>query len=542
MTIVIGLIDLNYMNILNLTNKGYSARFFAGITIVSLLLSAFPAAFFVANAASLYSSASASADMSAEFASGNIDASGFNNLVLSFDFDASELDGTAPADSFTYGWRDAGGDNDIATFNGLAGADPAEVSSISTPLPSAAQVADLEVYVKVVANTATDVVDLANISVSGDVVPAGTVWNSTDDLYFTTLQEAIDAATTGTGDVIELTADLTVATEVGVDKSIVLDGNGFTISPNFIKESTPGSNSVLQVNTDNVIIKDVVIDGTGGTNLHGINTYKIEDLELQDVSLLNNDYSGLVVNGSVVIVTDITTSGNGWHGINVDLGTNVTDPAELTVEGSSSHDEALHIYVDDTTEAVSVIDSESQYDVTNMPFKASDRLYTLKALPDYPCESTDTLENTTFDTFTLGDVDAQNGWSSTGSFDQEVVTNTYGYSDFGCQSLRVSNAVTSGSFGDQTFAAPIPDSVGESDATTGSFSEGTRYNHFEIEFDIASAMPNAKQDDLALSVSPDRGDGSRMSYLSFADTDDGISVTFTTLRERPTQQASLLLI
>ncbi|PIR88814.1 MAG: hypothetical protein COU09_00060 [Candidatus Harrisonbacteria bacterium CG10_big_fil_rev_8_21_14_0_10_44_23] len=104
--------------------------------------------------------------------------------------------------------------------------------------------------------------------------------------------------------------------------------------------------------------------------------------------------------------------------------------------------------------------------------------------------------------------------------------NTYGYTTFGCQSLRISNAVTSGSFGDQTFAAPLSDSVGEADATTGSFSEGTRYNHYEAQFDIASTKPDEEQSGLFLSVSPDRGDGSRMSYLSFADTSGGIQVTF----------------
>lgn len=129
-------------------------------------------------------------------------------------------------------------------------------------------------------------------------------------------------------------------------------------------------------------------------------------------------------------------------------------------------------------------------------------------------------------TYSLGNINGQDGWSKTGPFDVAVVSNTFGYAAFGSQSLRISNAITSGSFGDQTFAKPLVDSVGEVDATAGSFSEGTRQTHFEMQFDIASTMPEAQQPGLSLSVSPDRGDGSRMSYLSFVDGVSGIDVTF----------------
>ncbi len=129
-------------------------------------------------------------------------------------------------------------------------------------------------------------------------------------------------------------------------------------------------------------------------------------------------------------------------------------------------------------------------------------------------------------TYSVGNINGQDGWSKTGPFDSAVVSNTYGYTTFGSQSLRISNAVTSGSFGDQTFAKPLVDSVGEVDATAGTFSEGTRKTRFEMQFDIASTVPTAEQPGMALSVSPDRGDGSRMSYLSFADSPTGVVVTF----------------
>ena len=134
-------------------------------------------------------------------------------------------------------------------------------------------------------------------------------------------------------------------------------------------------------------------------------------------------------------------------------------------------------------------------------------------------------DDTTFDTFTLGSVNGQHGWSSTGPYDQEVVTNTYGYPAFGCKSLRISNAVTSGSFGDQTFSYSTANEAGETVAENGGMSGGARQNHFEAQFDFASTM-STQQSGLFLSVSPDRGDGARMSYLGFDDQAGGINVIF----------------
>ncbi len=128
-------------------------------------------------------------------------------------------------------------------------------------------------------------------------------------------------------------------------------------------------------------------------------------------------------------------------------------------------------------------------------------------------------------TYTVGNINNQDGWMKTGSFDSAVASNVYGYGTFGGQSLRMSDAVTSGSFGDQTFAKPLVDSVGETAATAGSYSVGTLRPHFEMQFDIA-ATQLAQQPGMHTSVSPDRGDGSRMSYLRFEDNILGIDVFF----------------
>jgi len=128
-------------------------------------------------------------------------------------------------------------------------------------------------------------------------------------------------------------------------------------------------------------------------------------------------------------------------------------------------------------------------------------------------------------------IDGIDGWTSTGAagagcavYDHEV-SSSFGVPGFSAQSLRISNAVTSGCFGDMTFAKPLADAAGEADSTDGAYSRGSLQSHFEAQFDIR-AMQLSEQPGLFLSVSPDRGDGSRMSYLGFEDTPGGIDVIF----------------
>jgi hypothetical protein len=137
-----------------------------------------------------------------------------------------------------------------------------------------------------------------------------------------------------------------------------------------------------------------------------------------------------------------------------------------------------------------------------------------------------------FESYSLGVVNGQDGWTSTGAagsgcaqYDVAVSNNSYGYATFGTQSLRMSDAATSGCFGDQTFAKPLVNAAGEVDSTDSTFSRGALQSHFEVQFDMASTMPT-EQPGMHTSFSPDRGDGSRMSYLRFEDGVTGIDVFF----------------
>jgi hypothetical protein len=90
----------------------------------------------------------------------------------------------------------------------------------------------------------------------------------------------------------------------------------------------------------------------------------------------------------------------------------------------------------------------------------------------------------------------------------------------------MSNAVTSGCFGDQTFSKSLVDEAGETSALNNGMSGGARQTHFETQWDFASTVPDAEQPGLSVVASPDRGDGSRMSWVQMTDTPGGIDINF----------------
>ncbi len=139
----------------------------------------------------------------------------------------------------------------------------------------------------------------------------------------------------------------------------------------------------------------------------------------------------------------------------------------------------------------------------------------------------------TFETgqgYTLGNINGQNGWSDSG-FDANVASvsgfpaaNGYG---FGSQALQISDAFTSGAFGNQTFAPALGQPAGEATPQrffTASFKIGTTQAAQQC---VGCVDSDNNPNPLHLSVSPDNGSGGRMSYLRFEDQADGVHVIFS---------------
>jgi hypothetical protein len=169
-----------------------------------------------------------------------------------------------------------------------------------------------------------------------------------------------------------------------------------------------------------------------------------------------------------------------------------------------------------------------------------------------PTAGADTIGPISFESsqgYLPGDINGQpatdfslpNGrWSKTGPYDVAVApvsafpaASGYGY---GSQALRISDAYTSGSFGDQTFSPGLGDEAGETGADNAGLSGGLRQPHFDASFLIGTTQANQQcvgctttggaPNPLHMTVSPDRGDGARMSYLRFEDQADGVHVFF----------------
>jgi hypothetical protein len=130
--------------------------------------------------------------------------------------------------------------------------------------------------------------------------------------------------------------------------------------------------------------------------------------------------------------------------------------------------------------------------------------------------------------------------------DQEIVHNgPTAPESFGPQSWRISNAYTSGTFGDMPFSPSLKNEAGETMALNGNgavtFSGGTRQNHFDVKWAFASADPTGPGTDCGtgvgipcsyLSMSPDRGDGARMSYIRLEDDTSGLRVFFDDYQDK----------
>jgi hypothetical protein len=155
--------------------------------------------------------------------------------------------------------------------------------------------------------------------------------------------------------------------------------------------------------------------------------------------------------------------------------------------------------------------------------------------------------------YSPGSIQGQNGWGGQNPpgipinplFDQAVVANgPSAPSSFGSQSWRISNAYTSGSFGDMPFSPSLANEAGESMAKNGNgvltFSGGIRQNHFEAQWVFTSADPTGAGTDCSttgvtcsyLSMAPDRGDGARMSYIRLEDDFSGLRVFFDDYQDK----------
>lgn len=139
--------------------------------------------------------------------------------------------------------------------------------------------------------------------------------------------------------------------------------------------------------------------------------------------------------------------------------------------------------------------------------------------------ATTTVGPIDFEDYEVENIDGQHGWTKTGAYDVEVenLTTYPDAADYGFETkaLRASNFYADGAFGGQTFSPGLTQAAGEGDAAS----------YFTAGFEIGTTKAD-HQPGLAISVSPDDGNGGRMSYLRFNDETDGVHVNFVDVTDK----------
>lgn len=221
---------------------------------------------------------------------------------------------------------------------------------------------------------------------------------------------AIDTILTNASnnDVLTLEGDITLTKEMKLTKTLTINGNGHSINAGFIKSTSNGNAAINLLAANGVVLNNLTVNNEGGMQLHGINSFK-GSATLNSVTISNFSNYGLVVNGSNVAVNNISTSGNGWGGIDVDQ-SSTTNPAALTVNGTSNHSDignapsygTKHLFIDDVTKPVSIIDTTNQYNITSI---GNARFYKLKPaqLTVNPCTDITTVHTANLSTWDLGE-------------------------------------------------------------------------------------------------------------------------------------------
>lgn len=154
-----------------------------------------------------------------------------------------------------------------------------------------------------------------------------------------------------------------------------------------------------------------------------------------------------------------------------------------------------------------------------------------------PAASADDYESGGFEGFALGNPLGQDGWTANdvggyaaANFDAAIVDPSALWgTQLGSRALRMSNAVTSGGFGNQLQSANLIDSAGETDAVS-TVAGGTRQSRLTWTMTFASAT-QTYQPGLAVGFAADPGNGTRMASFRIVDQPDGFRVDMTRLDE-----------
>lgn len=183
------------------------------------------------------------------------------------------------------------------------------------------------------------------VEVANDMTAKIVDANGNDVAAYETLDAALTHVTPG--QTIALLANVEYNGKVSIPEGVTLDGNGNAITAT--AEITSGA--FIEVMTDNVTIKDLVVN-TNGKAKHGIQFYQTKGGELSGVTVNGGSYTSVIVNGSTDIRIENCTLNPGsgaYANIEYAMGSGVTTVPSVTVSNPKYDSGKPLVYVDSAT-------------------------------------------------------------------------------------------------------------------------------------------------------------------------------------------------
>lgn len=150
------------------------------------------------------------------------------------------------------------------------------------------------------------------------------------------LKEAISNAATAENKIVTLDGDIDLTSQLTINTSITLNGNGHTIKANNASWSTDNSSKHLvsiEAGSNKVAFNDVVFDCSNQAD--NIQVYKSSDVTFNNITLQNSKstYADMIVNASSVIVTGTLTASKS---INVGWGNSISDVSSCSFNAENA--------------------------------------------------------------------------------------------------------------------------------------------------------------------------------------------------------------
>ena len=138
------------------------------------------------------------------------------------------------------------------------------------------------------------------------------------------------------GDTISIQNNITVTKPIVIQKELIIDGNGYTISGSSEWTSTSGNQTMFtaQLAEGKLTLRNINLNN--GPK-YGVQAYDGATVILDNVSITGFRYGGVLVNGGNVEVRDLHLGYNGTdanNGIEIDKGAAATNNPTLTMNGT----------------------------------------------------------------------------------------------------------------------------------------------------------------------------------------------------------------